>query len=130
MEVINIKTSKREEIIDITHDVENIVKNVKKGIALIYVPHATTAITINENYDPNVCKDFLNFLKKLIPQGVWLHDRIDANGDAHLKAALIGPSEAIPIENGKLLLGTWQSIMFCEFDGPRERKIYVNIIKE
>ncbi len=130
MEIITLKTSKREEIVDVTQKIEKLVKDVKKGVAIIYVPHATAAITVNENYDPNVCEDFLNFLKKLIPQGVWLHDRIDGNGDAHLKAALIGPSEAIPIENGKLMLGTWQSIMFCEFDGPRERKIYVDMIEK
>ena len=124
-----IKTKKKEEILDITSQVKEIVKKNKqeKGICHIYVPHATAAVTINENYDENVCVDFLNFLDKLIPQGKWLHDKVDNNGAAHLKATIIGPSQSIPITKSKLMLGTWQGIMFCEFDGPRERKVIVEI---
>lgn len=129
MREFTIKTGKKEEIVDLTRKIKKVVEESKKkeGICYIYVPHATAAVTINENYDENVCADFLNFLDRIIPQGKWLHDKIDGNGAAHIKAALIGPSEFIPIKDGKLLLGTWQGIMFCEFDGPRERRIIVDI---
>jgi secondary thiamine-phosphate synthase enzyme len=122
-----IKTSKRNEIIDLTDRVQKIVgaSKIKEGMCLIFVPHATAAITINENYDPNVCQDFLDALSKLFPKGAWKHDKIDGNGDAHVKAAIIGPSVTIPIKESKLFLGTWQGIMFCEFDGPRERNVCV-----
>lgn len=125
-----IKTDKREEIIDITDKVCEIVeKNGKKGNAcLIYVPHATCAVIVNENYDEAVCKDILHYLKKQIPSGVWEHDKIDNNADAHVKASLLGPSQIVPIEDGKLQLGRWQGIALAEFDGPRERKIIVKIL--
>lgn len=125
----SIKTSKRQELVDITDEVNSIVKNskVKEGLAVVYTPHATAAITINENYDPNVCVDILNALTKLIPAGVWKHDRVDSNADAHIKSAIVGPSEAIPIRNGKLTLGTWQALMLADFDGPRNRKVIVSI---
>ena len=127
METFSINTSKRNEIIDITDEVEEIVgrSKMKEGTCLVFVPHATAAVTINENYDENVCEDFLDALSKLFPKGVWKHDRIDGNGDAHVKAALIGPSVTIPIKDSKLVLGTWQGIMFCEFDGPRTRNVHV-----
>lgn len=126
-----IKTKKREEIVDITEEIETAVtkSKIKEGICLIYLPHATAALTINENADPNVCLDFLDALNKLIPQGIWRHDRIDSNGAAHIKAAIIGPDVIIPIKDNRLQLGTWQGIMLCEFDGPRERKIVVKIVK-
>jgi len=125
----SVKTSKRQEIVDITDEVNNIVKNskVKEGLAIVYTPHATAAITINENYDPNVCVDILEALAKLIPAGVWKHDRVDNNADAHIKSAMIGPSEAIPIKDGKLTLGTWQALMLADFDGPRNRKVIVSV---
>jgi len=127
-----IKTTKREEIVDITQEVRDIIKEnkIKEGLCLVYVPHATAALTINENADPSVCLDFLGALARLVPQGKWQHDKIDNNGAAHIKAALIGPSLTIPIKDFSLALGTWQGIMLCEFDGPRERKIIVQIIKE
>jgi secondary thiamine-phosphate synthase enzyme len=129
MDEFVIKTEKKEEIVDLTSQVKEIVEKskFKKGICYIYVPHATAALTINENYDENVCLDFLNFLDKAVPQGKWLHDKVDSNGAAHIKAAIIGPSEFIPICDGKLMLGTWQGIMFCEFDGPRDRRVIVEI---
>lgn len=129
MQELKIKTTRREEIVDLTTKIKEIVKNnkTKKGICYIYVPHATAAITINENYDEKVCIDFLNFLDKIIPQGKWLHDKVDNNGAAHIKAALIGPSEFIPIKDGELMLGIWQGIMLCEFDGPRERRVIVSL---
>lgn len=126
---IRIKTKKREEIIDITKQVEDVVKKskVKEGACLVYVPHATSAVTINENYDPSVCEDFLEALRKIAPKGIWRHDRADGNGDAHIKSAIVGSSVMIPVKNWALELGKWQGIMFCEFDGPRERRIIVKI---
>jgi len=128
-----VKTKKREEIIDITKQTEKLVNenaNETSKACLVYVPHATCAIIINENYDEAVCRDILNFLKKQIPQGIWEHDKIDNNADAHIKSSIIGPSQLIPIENKKLQLGRWQNIALAEFDGPRERKIIVSIIGE
>ena len=131
MHRIEINSDKKQQIIDITDEIRKIVdkEDIDKGICYIYVPHATCALIINENYDPNVCDDILNALDKLIPQGVWKHDKIDNNGAAHIKAAIIGPSEFIPIEKGELKLGRWQDIMLADFDGPRQRTVYIKIIK-
>lgn len=129
MEII-IKTEKREQIIDITEKVkEALKKSLERGkAALIYVPHATCSIIINENCDKNVCEDILAALRQQFPKGVWQHDNIDSNGDAHIKATIIGSSKLIPLENNELMLGNWQSIALAEFDGPRERKVIVKII--
>ena len=126
------KLQKRMDIVDITKEVSNIVSesNIKEGICNIYTPHATAAITINENADPNVGVDIQNALQQLVPEGKWLHDRVDGNADAHIKASIIGSSESIPIKDGELLLGTWQDIFLCCFDGPRNRKIIITIIGE
>jgi len=126
-----IKTGKREEIVDITQEIKDIVfraSDEDSKACLVYVPHATCAIIVNENYDKAVCEDILDFLRKQIPDGKWKHDKTDSNGDAHIKAAIIGPSKLIPIQNGKLELGRWQGIALAEFDGPRERKVIVKII--
>jgi len=127
MDTISISTEKKNEVIDITEDVERIVSKsrISEGICLVYVPHSTAAITINEDYDKKVCIDLLDAMNKLIPEGIWQHDREDGNGAAHVKSAIIGPSVTIPIKDSKLILGTWQGIMLCEFDGPRDRKIVV-----
>lgn len=125
MEEIIVKSKKKQEIIDITSKIEEKVKNVKDGIVTIFTPHSTAAIIINENWDPNILIDTLNALDKLIPAGVWLHDKVDNNGAAHIKAAILGPSETIIIKNGKLLLGKWQAIMLADFDGPKERKVFI-----
>ena len=127
IEEFTLRTSKHQEIIDITDKVKEIVRKskVKEGLAVVYTPHATASIIINENYDPNVCDDIINALNKLVPASVWKHDRVDNNADAHIKSAIIGPSEIIPIKDGKLTLGTWQSIMLAAFDGPRDRKVIV-----
>lgn len=129
---IFLKTKKREEIIDITSKIKEQVakQKIKNGLCFIFVPHATAAITINESYDPNIKEDFLNFLKNLVPKGRWLHDKIDNNADAHIKSAIVGSSVIIPISNSQLQLGTWQGIMFCEFDGPRERKVILQFIEK
>ncbi len=126
---ININTSKKFELVDITEKVKDIVKDIKEGICVIYAPHATGAIIINESADPELKLDILDQLAKLVPDhGKYRHDRIDNNAQAHIKAALLGASESIPIKNGKLQLGTWQAIMFAELDGPRsQRKILVQI---
>lgn len=132
MESFTIQTKKRQECIDITEKVESIVQSAKisEGLCHVYVPHATAAIIINENADPNIQIDLLNTLNKLIPtKEKYLHDQIDNNAQSHLIASILGPSEMIPISNGKLQLGAWQAIMLVELDGPRpSRKIYVNTI--
>jgi len=117
------------EMIDVTGRVAEIVSRagLEEGMCSVYVPHATAAVVINENDDPNVCRDILNLLDKLVPQGAWLHDRVDNNGAAHIKAAILGPSETIPVRNGRLLLGTWQAIMLVELDGPRNRRVLVTV---
>lgn len=126
---IAIISNKRLDMIDISGEVERAVNDskIKDGICTIFIPHATAAIIINENYDPNICEDFSDALKKLIPQGEWRHDQVDGNADAHIKAAICGPSETIPIKDGKLQLGRWQAIMAADFDGPRQRKGIIHI---
>ena len=129
--IITIRTDAREQLVDITRDVSAIVsqQGKKHRLCFLYTVGATAAIMVQENWDPNIQIDVLACLKTLVPQGRWIHDTIDGNGDAHIKAGIIGPSEAIPIEDGKLLLGTWQNIFFCEFDGPRDdRRIIVTLI--
>src|SRR3989338_4991841 len=122
---LSIKTNQKEECIDITNLVKNFLgkSEVKEGLINIYTPHTTAAIIINENNDPNIQGDFLSLLNKIIPQGIWKHDKIDGNAAAHIKASIIGSSQTIPVEKGKMQLGKWQSIMFVELDGPRQRRI-------
>lgn len=129
--IIKIQTDKHNGLYDITSEVHRIVSssNISEGFVNVYAQGATSAIMIQENWDESVQNDVVNLLKKLIPNGVWQHDHQDGNGDAHLKAGIVGPSETIPIINGKLGLSTWQNIFLCEFDGPRhERKIAVTIM--
>ena len=130
---IAVKTRKQQEIIDITREVKKIVEKskIKEGLCMVYARHATCAIIINENYDPAVCEDILNTLNKLIPlHANYKHDKIDNNAHAHIKAAILGPSEIIPISEGKLQLGRWQGIALTEFDGPREREVIVEIVSK
>ena len=130
---ITFSTDKREVLVDITDAVMQIVQQsgVTNGLVNVYAQGATAAIMIQENWDDSVQTDVINLLRKLIPNGIWLHDRQDGNGDAHLKAGITGPSETIPLVNGKPGLSTWQNIFFCEFDGPRNnRKVLVAIIEE
>jgi secondary thiamine-phosphate synthase enzyme len=129
MEEFFVKTRRKFEVIDITAKVREIAGRSGAGEALccVFVPHATAAVIINENADPNIGEDLQEALAKLIPEGIWRHDRIDDNGAAHIKAAIVGPSETVPVRNGKLLLGTWQGVMLVEFDGPRERRVVVQI---
>jgi secondary thiamine-phosphate synthase enzyme len=128
---IELTTDKREELVDITDHVCRVVEQsgVRDGICAVYAHGATAAIMIQENWDASVPSDVVNFLHKLIPPGVWLHDKQDNNGDAHIKAGLIGPSEAIPVIDGKLGLSRWQGVFFCEFDGPRrDRRVVVTVM--
>ena len=130
VEKILLKTSERNEFIDITDKITDIIYNsgIENGIAIIYTPHTTAGITINENADPSVRKDIVNFLSKKIPyHGDYKH--IEGNADSHIKSSLIGCSETLIIENGKILLGTWQGIFFCEFDGPRRREVWIKILE-
>ncbi len=131
MHEISISTSKKQEIIDITNEIKEIVEksDTKEGVCVVYTPHATAAIILNENYDPNLMIDTLDALNSIIPQGRWKHDKIDGNGAAHIKSSIIGPSESLIIKDGKLLLGQWQDIMLCEFDGPRQRRVLIKIIR-
>lgn len=126
-----IKTIKEQELIDITSKIKEIIKElkIKQGICIVYVPHATAGILINENYDEKVCNDIINNLETQIPKkGNYKHDCIDNNAHAHIKSAIIGPSETIIIENGKLVLGTWQRIALAEFDGPKNRTVFVKVV--
>jgi len=128
---VAVTTHKREGLYDITEEVREIVRQSKisAGLANVYVQGATAAIMIQENWDNSVQSDVISLLQKLIPSGVWQHDAQDNNGDSHLKAGIIGPSESIPIVDGQLGLSTWQNIFLCEFDGPRDKRdIIVTII--
>ncbi|MBA7648089.1 hypothetical protein ES703_55869 [subsurface metagenome] len=126
-EVIQITTDQQNGLYDITGLVENIVSNskIQSGMVNVYAQGATAGIMIQENWDRSVQNDVITLLRKLIPAGVWEHDAQDNNGDAHLKAGLVGPSETIPVINGKMGLSTWQNIFFCEFDGPRNKRSIV-----
>jgi len=132
-ENISVSTSRREELVDITLQVQVAViqSEVENGLAVLYVQGATAALMIQENWDESVQTDVLDLLRKLIPKGVWLHDRQDGNGDSHLKAGLVGPSESIPIIDSRLGLSRWQNIFLCEFDGPRsERNVVCTILQD
>jgi secondary thiamine-phosphate synthase enzyme len=126
---IKIRTQKTQEMVDITAQVTEVVREagVRSGLCLVYVPHATAAVVINENADPNVCQDILDALGRMVPEGAWRHDRVDNNAAAHIKATILGPSETVPVRDGGLQLGTWQSLMLVEFDGPRERTLIIEV---
>lgn len=131
--IITLSTGCQEGLYDITSEVVSLIKlsKVKTGIASIYARGSTAAIMIQENWDQSVQNDVINLLRKLIPHGIWEHDLQDNNGDAHLKAGLVGASETIPIINYEPGLSTWQNIFLCEFNGPREkREIVVTIIED
>jgi secondary thiamine-phosphate synthase enzyme len=127
--ILTLKTADRTELIDITAKVQEAVHSsgVKDGLCMVYVPHTTAAVTINESADPSVKADILMVLNDIVP---WKanYRHLEGNSPAHIKTALVGASELIAIENGKLILGTWQGIFFCEFDGPRNRKIHVRFL--
>jgi len=129
-DIIQIRTDSQNGLYDITEKVKSVVRKsgVNHGMVSVYVQGATAAIMIQENWDQSVQNDVINLLRKLIPPGVWEHDAQDDNGDAHLKAGIVGPSETIPVIDGNLGLSTWQNIFVCEFDGPRSvRRIVVTV---
>ena len=130
MEEFHIRTTAKRQMIDLTPRVAAIVAEaqVDEGLCNVYVSHATAAIVVNENDDPNVCVDVLDLLDRLIPAGVWRHDKVDGNAASHIQATILGPSETIPVRGGKLLLGTWQAVMLVELDGPRDRRIVVTTL--
>jgi secondary thiamine-phosphate synthase enzyme len=126
--ILSVKSQKRTQFIDITSDINYLIQNsgIDQGLCMVFVPHTTAAVTINENADPSVKSDILMTLNQIIP---WEADyrHLEGNSPAHIKSTLVGSSELIAIENGRLALGTWQGIFFCEFDGPRNRKVNVRI---
>jgi secondary thiamine-phosphate synthase enzyme len=129
MTELRVRTRTKREMVDLTSRVADIVAraDVSEGLCSVYVPHATAAIVINENDDPNVCVDVLDALDRLIPAGGWRHDRVDGNAASHIQAAILGPGETIPVREGRLMLGTWQAVMLVELDGPRDRRVLVTI---
>ncbi|MEM2974758.1 MAG: secondary thiamine-phosphate synthase enzyme YjbQ [Candidatus Micrarchaeia archaeon] len=126
MESFTVNTKQKTDLINITDEVERIVSKsgVKEGTCLVFVPHATAGVIINEN-EPNIKQDILFLLERSVQNKEWAHNKIDDNAEAHLKSILVGQGKSLPIHNGKLVRGTWQEIMLCEFDGPRTRRILV-----
>jgi secondary thiamine-phosphate synthase enzyme len=126
---IQVKTRARNELIDITPQVEKVVEEsgMAEGICVVVVPHTTAAVTINENADPSVKADIIAKLGELVPAGDRYH-HLEGNADAHIKAALVGSSEVLLVRDGRIALGTWQGVFFCEFDGPRKRQVWVRVL--
>jgi secondary thiamine-phosphate synthase enzyme len=129
MTELQVRTTDKRQMIDLTPRVAEIVARagLAEGLCSVYTPHATAAIVINENDDPNVCLDVLDALDRLVPAGRWRHDRVDGNAAAHIQAAILGPGETIPIRQARLCLGTWQAVMLVELDGPRQRRVLVTV---
>ncbi len=133
IETIHFATRREQELVDITRPVQDVVHHsgIRDGLVNVYAQGATAAVMIQENWDESVQEDVLDFLRRQIPKGVWRHDAQDGNGDAHLKAGLVGPSESIPLIGGSLGLSRWQNIFFCEFDGPRsDRSVVVTVLAD
>ena len=129
--ILSVKTRERTELVDITSDINQLIQKagIDQGLCMISVPHTTAAVTINESADPSVKSDILMILNQIIP---WEADyrHLEGNSPAHIKSTLVGSSEWVAIENRRLVLGTWQGVFFCEFDGPRNRKLHVRIVEE
>lgn len=128
---INIKTRSQIEFIDITSQVQGVIdkSGIKEGVCSVYVPHTTAAVTINENADPDVIRDIITRLNEIVPlNGNYRHT--EGNSAAHIKSSIIGASETVFIKDGRLILGAWQSIFFCEFDGPRSRRVFIKLITQ
>ena len=131
MQTFQVRTSTQTELIDITRSVQEAVKKtrVEDGICIIFIPHTTAALTINENADPSVVHDIVMELNKIVPFKDQYH-HMEGNSPAHIKTSMVGCSEIVFVESGRLVLGTWQGIFFCEFDGPRNRKVHVKVISD
>lgn len=129
-EEISVSTSRRNEFVDITDRIGSVVSEsgVKDGYILLYVPHTTAAVTINENYDPSVKSDIIDKLSELVPPGAG-YAHTEGNADSHIKSTIVGVTEYIPVVEGRIQLGRWQGIFFCEFDGPRSRRLLIEIIE-
>ena len=131
MNIITVKTHSQTEMIDITSEIQSVLEREKftNGICMLYVPHTTAGITINESADPSVRRDILMVLNQIVP---WKADyrHMEGNSPAHVKTSLMGSSELISVENGRMVLGTWQGIFYCEFDGPRTRKLHVRLMPD
>lgn len=130
MKKLSVRSGEREEMIEITREVENYLEEngKKEGICVLFTQHTTCGLTINENADPDVKSDMLGFLRRLIPQHEPNFKHFEHNSDAHIKSSLVGSSVTVPFEDGELCLGRWQGIYLCEFDGPRERHVLVKVI--
>ncbi|MBE0475933.1 MAG: YjbQ family protein [Coriobacteriia bacterium] len=129
MRRFDVRTSEREQMVDVTERVAQEVRadGVAEGWALVYVPHTTAGVTVNENADPSVTRDLLDGLRRLVPrEGGWHH--VEGNADGHVKASLVGSSVTVPVSGGGLALGTWQGVYLCEFDGPRRRQVFVQTL--
>ena len=128
---LRVKTNSKTELVDITQGVQRLVteSGIRTGLCYVYVPHTTSGITINENTDPNVGRDILKELNKVIPfDDNYGHH--EGNSAAHIKSTIVGVSKAVLVDEGRLALGTWQSIFYCEFDGPRDRRVFVKVMKD
>jgi len=128
---LQVSTQRKRELVDITERVREEVRRsaIRDGICALYAQGATAALMVQENDDPNITLDVLDCLEGIAPQGRWRHDRVDDNGSAHIQAGIVGPSEVIPIRDGKLALSTWQNIFLCDFDGPRDRRTVIVTIQ-
>ena len=122
--VVEVRTTAQRQLVDITEQVraEVLRSGVQEGLCALYAQGATAALMVQENDDPDIQRDVLDCLAGLVPDGRWRHDRVDGNGAAHIQAGLVGPSEVIPIRDGRLALSTWQNVFLCDFDGPRQRR--------
>lgn len=131
IQTLQVKTTQQTEFIEITSGVQEAVKKIgiENGLCIIFVPHTTAAITINEHADPSVSRDILMELNKMVPMSDHYH-HLEGNSPAHIKSSLLGCSQMVLVEKGRLALGTWQGIFFCEFDGPRTRKVHIKVIPE
>ena len=130
MEVLRVKTGRRTQFVDVTEEVKRVVaaSGVVSGVCYLYVPHTTAGVTINEHFDPDVATDLEGVFERLVPRsGPYRH--AEGNSDSHVKAVLTGTTQMIFLEKGKLVLGQWQGVFFCEFDGPRERKLWIRILE-
>ena len=129
MKTLQVKSTRQIEMIDISEEVCNIINEsgLTKGLAVVFTPHTTAAVTINENADPDVCRDLVMAINKIVPMQDGYH-HFEGNSAAHLKSSLFGASETLIINDGKISLGTWQGIYFCEFDGPRQRQVQIQVI--
>jgi len=128
---LRVKTNSKTELVDITQGVQRLVteSGIRSGLCYVYVPHTTSGVTINENTDPNVGRDILKELNKVIPFDDN-YGHLEGNSAAHIKSTIVGVSKVVLVEEGRLALGTWQSIFYCEFDGPRDRRVFVKVMKD